>query len=97
MLWVVFILLALAVMLILYDLSLSPEEHALIRKDRERRRRRRAAEPASPPPEGDDLMAQIERDPAGALASLGTPEGAERLMAQGIDLEALGYRPPSGE
>jgi hypothetical protein len=95
MLWVVLILLALAVMLILYDLSLSPDERALIRKDRERRRRSRAADPAPPP--GDDLMAQLERDPAGTLARLGTPEGAERLMAQGIDLEALGYRPPGGE
>jgi hypothetical protein len=83
-------------MLILYDLSLSPDERALIRKDRERRRRSRAADPAPPPP-SDDLMAQIERDPAGTLASLGTPEDAEQLMAQGIDLEALGYRPPRGE
>jgi hypothetical protein len=96
MLWVVLILLALAVMLILYDLSLSPEERALIRKDRERRQRTQAAEPAPPPP-GDDLMAQIERDPAGTLARLGTPADAERLMAQGTDLEALGYRPPSGD
>ena len=92
MLWVVLILLGLAVMLILYQASLSPEERALIRKDRERRRRRRAADPTTPP--GDDLMTQIERDPAGTLARLGTPEDAERLMAQGIDLKALGYRPP---
>ena len=96
MLWVLLILLGLAVMLILYQASLSPEERALIRQDRERRQRRRAAHPAPALP-GDDLMTQIERDPAGTLARLGTPEDAERLRAQGVDLEALGYRPPSGQ
>lgn len=94
MLWTVLILLGLAVMLILYQASLSPEEQALIRKDRERRQSRRAADQAPAPPD-DDLMSQIERDPAGTLARLGTPEDAERLIAQGIDLEALGHRPPS--
>lgn len=96
MLWVVLILLGLAVMLILYQASLSPEERALIRKDRERRQRRRAAAPPPALP-ADDLMAQIERDPVHTLARFGTPEDAERLMAQGIDLEALGYRPPREE
>lgn len=97
MLWVVLILLGLAVMLILYHASLSPEERALIRKDRERRQRRRAADPPPTLAPADDLMAQIERDPVHTLARLGTPEDAERLIAQGIDLEALGYRPPRGE
>lgn len=96
MLWIVLILLGLAVMLILYQVSLSPEERALIRKDRERRRRKRAADPAPAPP-GDDLMPQIECDPVQALARFGTPEDTERLMAQGIDLEALGYRPAGEE
>jgi hypothetical protein len=43
------------------------------------------------------VQEEIERDPVHALARYGTPEVAERLMAQGIDLEALGYRPPGGE
>jgi len=36
----------------------------------------------------------LETDPIGALARYGTPADAERLIDQGVDLEALGYRPP---
>jgi hypothetical protein len=87
------VLLALAVAGILYEQSLPPEERARIRENRRRRARRGPAPPAAP---RESLMAEIARDPAGALARHGTPEDAERLMAQGIDLEALGYRPPGG-
>ncbi|WP_281174994.1 hypothetical protein [Sphingomonas changbaiensis] len=40
------------------------------------------------------MLDEIERDAVHALARYGTPDDAERLIAQGIDLEALGYRPP---
>lgn len=95
MLWIVLILLALAVAGMLYQASLSPEERALIGQDRERRQRRRERlrADAAPPPR-DTVLDEIERDPVHALARYGTPEDAERLIAQGIDLEALGYRPP---
>lgn len=94
MLWIVLVLLAFAVAGILYQANLSPEERALMRQDRERRQRKRQRAAAPEPAERDDVMAQIARDPVHTLARLGTPEDAERLMAQGIDLEALGYRPP---
>ena len=42
-------------------------------------------------------LASLAPDAAGALAKYGTPEDAARLEEQGIDLRALGYRPPSGE
>jgi hypothetical protein len=95
MLWIVLILLGLSIAAILYEASLPPEERASIRKARERRRRereRRRAQ-AGPPPR-NTVQEEIERDPVHALARYGTPEVAERLMAQGIDLEALGYQPP---
>jgi len=94
MLWIILFLLAIAVAGMLYQASLSPEERALIEQDRKRRRRRRGQTVAREPAERDGTMDQIARDPAGTLARLGTPEDAERLIAQGIDLEALGYRPP---
>jgi len=36
----------------------------------------------------------LETDPAMALTLHGTPADAERLIDQGVDLEALGYSPP---
>lgn len=36
----------------------------------------------------------LETDPAKALTLHGTPADAERLIDQGVDLEALGYSPP---
>ena len=93
MLWIVLILLALAVAGMLYQASLSPEERALLGQDRERRQRERRRADAAPPPR-DAVLDEIERDPVHALARYGTPDDAERLIAQGIDLEALGYRPP---
>ncbi len=38
------------------------------------------------------MLRIIEDDPVEALLRYGTTEDAERLMEQGIDLEALGYR-----
>lgn len=92
MLWIVLALLALTVAGICYERSLPPEERALIRRDRERRRQRRRA--STPPPPHETFEEELARDPIGALGRYGTPEDAERLRAQGIDLEALGYRPP---
>jgi len=95
MLWICLLLLALVVVGMLYQASLSPEERASIRQDRQRRRRERARRRAdAAPPPRDAVLDEIERDPVHALARYGTPDDAERLIAQGIDLEALGYRPP---
>lgn len=95
MLWIYLLLLALAMAGMLYQASLSPEERTLIRQNRERRRRKRERQRAEAgPPPRDMVREEIERGPVHALARYGTPEDAERLMAQGIDLEALGYRPP---
>ncbi|MBS0502195.1 MAG: hypothetical protein JSS55_00025 [Proteobacteria bacterium] len=89
MLWIVLALLALAVAGMMYEWSLPPEERARSRQDRKQRR------PAAPPPAPHETFEEeLARDPAGALARHGTPEDAERLTAQGVDLEALGYRPP---
>ncbi|MFD1612779.1 hypothetical protein ACFSCW_13305 [Sphingomonas tabacisoli] len=91
MIWLILIALTMCAALIWYEASLPPGERARIREARERRRRTRAPAPSPPP---DDIAALIERDPAQALARYGTPEDAERLRAQGVDLQALGYRPP---
>ncbi len=40
----------------------------------------------------DDPIALATSDPVEALLRYGTPETAEQLRAQGIDLAALGYR-----
>ena len=94
MLWIVLALLALTVAGICYERSLPPEERALIRRDRERRRRGCAS---TPPPPHETFEEEFARDPIGALGRYGTPEDVERLRAQGIDLEGLGYRPPDRE
>jgi hypothetical protein len=93
MLWIVLSLLVFAVAGMLYQASMAPEERALIRQNRERRQRKHERAAAPERAERDDVMAQIARNPVHTIARLGTPEDAERLMAQGIDLEALGYRP----
>lgn len=46
-------------------------------------------QPQSPSP--TEFAAQ---DPVEALLRYGTPEDADRLARQGVDLGALGYRPP---
>ena len=47
--------------------------------------RRREAEP-------EDPIALADLDPIEALRLYGTPETADQLLAQGVDLAALGYR-----
>ncbi|MDQ3145145.1 MAG: hypothetical protein M3Q57_09765 [Pseudomonadota bacterium] len=44
--------------------------------------------------EREDPAELAERDPVEALLRHGTPDDAARLAEQGVDLEALGYRPP---
>lgn len=50
------------------------------------------AKPRRPEPEPEDPMTLADRDPIEALRIYGTPETADQLRAQGIDLAALGYR-----
>ena len=59
--------------------------------------------PVHPQPHSDDgsedapesYTEQMARDPVGFVRHYGTPEDAERFKEQGIDLEGLGYQPPS--
>jgi hypothetical protein len=68
-------------------------------------RGRGAAMPPRPPaPLDPDSLREEEssselalRDPVEALLRYGTPADAARLSDQGIDLGALGYRPPGAQ
>lgn len=54
-----------------------------------------AAPPAKPrrlEPEPEDAVTLVDRDPIEALRIYGTPETADQLRAQGVDLAALGYQ-----
>lgn len=54
-----------------------------------------ASPPAKPrrhKQEPEDPMTLADHDPIEALRLYGTPETADQLRAQGIDLAALGYR-----
>lgn len=61
--------------------------------------------PSLPPPMAprrdvaldDESVADLSlRDPVQAVLLYGTPGDATRLADQGVDLSALGYRPPEG-
>lgn len=43
----------------------------------------------------EEPLSLAQDDPVEALRRYGTPETAEQLRAQGVDLAGLGYRPPS--
>ncbi len=50
--------------------------------------------PLDPPPEDETPSELALRDPVEALLRYGTPADAARLAEQGVDLGALGHRPP---
>ena len=45
--------------------------------------------------EAESFTDHMKRDPVGFVRQYGTPEDAQRFKDQGIDLEGLGYQPPS--